>query len=438
MMLNKKSIVVKKWLLNRKEKFILKCKKRRERRLNRIEKRASYLTKHPFIKKLWLIFKLIVIGIIISSFVYISITITNLTHNYYDSLKWTKITGPVLAKQDTELLYDNENHKKLKLELTVLMNEVWDFNDHIFTNKMTTNKIMKLKEIYQKISEPKTNLSEKYNEIMTFWEAHEQLASIFKDKKFTTIKNDVTIKQMSDVVDAVFDKIDDFLIKGDNYKQANNYRDIVYAIANDANTYASVLDQFSKVYNITKTNNQFTVKTDMSKKEFNNLKSTINKLNYKYDLMINFVLPIVNKSHDAVDKNTKNKNDFITYQNDLDLRNKFQMYAEQYRSQVNNLKSQLVTYENFKGHDIDELVSWANEHELNVKIKEQNSDKKTGIILSQTPSASSFNKIVKGSTIEVTISKEITSQSHSNNNSSSSDSSDNRSSSSSSSSSSNR
>ena len=410
---NDKLVKLRQWWHDKRERVLLKRKARRERHLKRIKKRASYLSAHPVAKRFWLIIKICVLCGILSFFGYMAFVTTSLINNYHDSLKWTKITGPALAEQDTELLYDTAKNKELKLELIDLMNDVWDFEAHIFKNEVTSDKIAKVKNIYQQIAEPKENLTKKYNEIMTFWEAKEQLMSIFKDEQFTTIKNDVTIQQMSDVVDAVFDKIDDYLIKGDQYKQANQYRDLVYGIANDANTYASVLDQFAKLYTITKDDKQVIVKTDMSSKEYDNLKTTISMLSYKYDLVDHFVSPIVNKSQDVVNKNTKNKNDFAIYQNDLNLKNKFQSYVEQYRSTMNELKSTVVKYENFEGHHIDELQNWANEHEIVLKIKEQNSDKVTGTILIQSPSTTSFDKIVKGSTIEVTIARKTIPQSSS-------------------------
>lgn len=410
---NKKENKTQTWLKDKVQSFQLKREKRRERRMKRIEKRASYLSNHPTAKRFWLGLKLTIIGGIVIFFGYMTMITLNLINSYHDSVKWTKITGPALADQDTELLYDNAKNKELKLELTALMNDVWDFEAHLFKNEVSADQIKKMKELYQQVSEPKENLTKKYNEIMTFWDAKEQLVSIFTNEKFDTIKKDTTIQQISDVVDVVFDKIDDYLIKGDQYKQANIYKDIVYALSNDANTYASVLEQFNKLYTFTKDKNQTIIKTDMGTKEFDNLKSTMNMLSYQYDLITNFVSPIVNKSQDVVNKNAKNKNDFAIYQNDLNLKNKFQSYVEQYKATVNDLKTNVVVYENFEGHDIEELQNWAREHDLVLKIKEQNSDKTTGTVLTQSPSHATYDKIVKGSTIDVTIARKIVPQSSS-------------------------
>ena len=410
-----------------------KVKARKEKREARLRKRADYLSEHPIAKYAWIGLKTIVIGLLVAFVYFISTISIKLYDDYHNSIKWTKITGPKLAEQDPELLYSTASDKKLKLKLTEKMNAVWDFSNHEFKSGVNNEQIDEIKSMYAKAKDPKDNLTKKYNELMTFWEAREALLGIFTDDSFSEIKETVSIQNMSDTVDKVFDKVDDFLVKGNNYKQANTYRDITYAIANDANTYASVITNFSKSYNISKNDNKLKIKTDMSTKDLDSLINSTDMLSYKYDLITKFVSPILKASKEPVARNTKNKAAYAEYEADVNAKNNFSSYYDQYINTMNTLKASVVDYVSFEGKNISDLQKWASENNIRLNTTEQNSDKQVGTILSQSPSANKYNKIVRGSSIDVVVAKKnVASYNQSSSSSSSSSGSSSRSSSSSS------
>lgn len=382
-----------------------KVKARRQKREARLRKRADYLSEHPIAKYAWMALKTTVIGLIVAFVYFISTISLKLYDDYHNSVKWTKITGPKMAEQDPELLYSTASDKKLKLKLTEKMNAVWDFDNHEFKSGVNKTKISEIKILYSKAKDPKDNLTKKYNELMTFWDARETLLNIFTDDSFKEIKKNVSIQDMSDTVDKVFDKVDDFLVKGNNYKQANNYRDITYALANDANTYASVITQFSKSYDISRNDNKLKIKTNMSTKELDSLINSTNMLSYKYDLITKFVSPILQASKAPVARNTKNKAEYAEYEADVNAKNNYSSYYDQYVSTMNALKASVVDYVNFEGKSISELQQWASDNNIRLNTTEQNSDKQVGTILSQSPSTNKYTKIVKGSSIDVVVAK---------------------------------
>ena len=408
-----------------------KVKARKEKREARLRKRADYLSEHPIAKYAWIGLKTVVIGLLVAFVYFISTISIKLYDDYHNSIKWTKITGPKLAEQDPELLYSTASDKKLKLKLTEKMNAVWDFSNHEFKSGVDKEQIDEIKSMYAKAKDPKDNLSKKYNELMTFWDAREALLGIFTDDSFSEIKETVSIQDMSDTVDKVFDKVDDFLVKGNNYKQANTYRDITYALANDANTYAAVITNFSKSYNISKNDNKLKIKTDMSTKDLDSLINSTDMLSYKYDLITKFVSPILKASKEPVARNTKNRAAYAEYEADVNAKNNFSSYYDQYINTMNSLKASVVDYVSFEGKNISDLQKWASDNNIRLNTTEQNSDKQVGTILSQSPSTNKYTKIVRGSSIDVVVAKKNVA-SYNQSSSSSSSSSSSRSSSSSS------
>lgn len=382
-----------------------KVKARRQKREARLRKRADYLSEHPIAKYAWMALKTVVIGLIVAFVYFISTISLKLYDDYHNSVKWTKITGPKLAEQDPELLYSTASDKKLKLKLTEKINAVWDFDNHEFKSSVDKAKIDEIKSLYSKAKDPKDNITKKYNELMTFWDARETLLGIFTDTDFKEIKENVSVQDMSDTVDKVFDKVDDFLVKGNNYKQANTYRDITYALANDANTYASVITQFSKSYDISRNDNKLKIKTNMSTKELDSLINSTNMLSYKYDLITKFVSPILKASKAPVARNTKNKAAYAEYEADVNAKNNYASYYDQYVSTMNALKASVVDYVSFEGKNISDLQQWASDNNIHLNTTEQNSDKQVGTILSQSPSTNKYTKIVKGSSIDVVVAK---------------------------------
>lgn len=392
-----------------------KANARRLKKKHKIEKRSQFLYEHKKLYYLWNIIKVIVILLIIGGILFMGTVAYNLYDDYNNSVKWTKISGPKEAEQSVDLLYSSASDKKVKSQLNELINNIWDSSKHEFKS-VNDDDINKLKDLYNKAKAPKDDYTKIYNEIVSMYEAKQSLLSVFTDENFETVKKSATLQNISDTVDLVFDKIDDYLIKGNNYEQANNYKDVIYKLANDANTYSSVLSMFMSNYNLSLSKNKLDVNTKLNKKDYTNLSNTIDMLSFKYEMIDKFIKPIMNKSKKSIDNNTKNESDYAAYQEDVNNQNNFNYYYEQYTSIYNNAKSLTVDYIDFTGKTIKEVEDWAALNDIKVTYNEQASEGPAGVILKQTPSYGQYTSIIKGSSITVTVSKtKITTSSSSSN-----------------------
>ena len=154
-------------------------------------------------------------------------------------------------------------------------------------------------------------------------------------------------------------------------------------------------------------------------------------LSYKYDLITKFVSPILKASKEPVARNTKNRAAYAEYEADVNAKNNFSSYYDQYINTMNSLKASVVDYVSFEGKNISDLQKWASDNNIRLNTTEQNSDKQVGTILSQSPSTNKYTKIVRVSSIDVVVAKKNVA-SYNQSSSSSSSSSSSRSSSSSS------
>ena len=371
---------------------------------NKLQKRIERFENNKFIKFSYLVFKYLLILVTILFLIFITKVGLNLYDDYTNSVKWTKISGPKLADQDPEFLYGDDIDKSNRLKVNELIAEVWDSDAGLLKSNISQSKIDDLTYFYKKLENPGDKLSVEYNTIIDFWNVNVILSELYV-KNSNVIKADITTQKISDNIDKAWLIISNYLINDKNYKQAEIYRDQIYSLAEDASRYTTLLLNFNSKYKITSSSNKLSIKSAIFTNELNDLKSNVNDLKLKYELVNNFIKPILNSSVETAKANDNNKNLYNQYTNDIKLKSEFEDYIIKYNSAVKMINDNIINYEDFVGKSLDEITNWANANDITLIINRIDSDKKINTVISQTPAYGDYKKIQKGSSITITISK---------------------------------
>lgn len=371
---------------------------------NKLQRRIERFENNKLIKFSYLVFKYLLILLTILFLIFITKVGLNLYDDYTNSVKWTKISGPKLADQDPELLYGDDIDKSNRLKVNELMAKVWDSDAGLLKSNISQSNIDDLTYFYKKLDNPGDKLSAQYNTIIDFWNVNVILSELYV-KNSDVIKADITTQNISDNIDKAWLIISNYLINDKNYKQAEIYRDQIYDLAEDASQYTTLLINFNNKYKFTISNNKLDIKSAISTNELNDLKSNVNALKLKYELVNNFIKPILNSSIETAKANDNNKNLYNQYTNDIKSKLDFENYIIKYNSAVKTINDTIINYEDFVDKSLDEITNWANANDITLIINRVDSDKKVNTVISQTPTYGDYKKIQKGSSITITISK---------------------------------
>ena len=371
---------------------------------NKLQRRIERFENNKFIKFSYLVFKYLLILVTILFLIFITKIGLNLYDDYTNSVKWTKISGPKLADQDPELLYEDDIDKSNRLKVNELMAKVWDSDAGLLKSNISQSDIDDLTYFYKSLENPGDNLSVEYNTIIDFWNVNVILSELYV-KNSDVIKADITTQKISDNIDKAWLIISNYLINDKNYKQAEIYRDQIYDLAEDASRYTTLLINFNNKYKFTISTNKLDIKSAIFTNELNDLKSDVNALKLEYELVNNFIKPILNSSIETAKANDNNKNLYNQYTNDIKLKSDFENYIIKYNRAVKTINDTIINYEDFVDKSLDEITNWANANDITLIINRVDSDKKVNTVISQTPTYGDYKKIQKGSSITITISK---------------------------------
>lgn len=396
-----------------------KAQQRRERKKEKLKKRARFLSEHKYLKYTWIATQVVVVSTALISLAYIGKVSHDIYQSYNDSVKWTKITGPALAEQSPDVLYSDEAEKQLKTEVTALITDVWDAENHLWKKEITSEQMDDITQLYNKITGSKMYLEPLYNEVHDMYQARELLMDIYTDGSFATIQHDMSLINLSDKTDKVFALIKPYLIKSSAYKQAANYLELVYSIANDSQNYATVLELANTFYSLNiKENKVLEFATTKQMKDLESLQSAISRLNLHYELVDKFITPIANSSVEGINQNDTYIAMAEQFQNDGKAEEQFKNYVGAYKNMMSHLQSQIIDYPNFVDKPLSEVRSWASANNITLEIKEKyNTLKDKDVVLEQSPTNQQYKKIVKASKITIIVNKipTITSSSSSSN-----------------------
>lgn len=388
------------------KKLDAKAKAKKEQKKTKAQERANFYDRHPNLKWLKYVSKVGFIALIGGSIYIIGKTGMDLYDDYTNTVKWTKVTGPTLADTDPAILYSSDEDKEIKLKVAELIAEIWDKDKKNFTDKVSPEKIDELTKLYNEAKEPKEYLKAPYKEITDFWNVKTSIDNLFVKQDGQTFKNDSKIDKVSEIIAVAFDTIKPYLAESTSHSLANYYSDLLNKIADDFTAYRNLLAKFDKEFDISESNKRMIIKTNLGTKDLDALKNQFNQLAYQYELVDKFINPILKSSDKVAKANSRNQTEFANYTKDINSRDEFKLYINDYKSTMNTLKNSVVHYESFEGKTLSDVQEWASEKGIYLEINYEYSSRPANTVLTQYPSATTYNEIIKGSYMSVTVAQE--------------------------------
>src|SRR5699024_1633847 len=136
--------------------------------------------------------------------------------------------------------------------------------------------------------------------------------------------------------------------------------------------------------------------------DVSDLSSYSNNLNYNWQAYSD-IDQLVGKSENILNDYQTKYDAYSEYEADINERDTFMAFNSSYNNAKNDLLAQIVKYKNFEGDKVDEIESWAKDNDITLDINKVESDKSVDTILDQSPSTSTYKRILKGSTVEIDV-----------------------------------
>lgn len=357
-----------------------------------------------------------VLHLLIAGVALVIVTIVfGLVHEYHDSAHWTRITGPKTADIPTDILYASADEKADKLKYLKYQGLMWDRDKHTLKPTASTENYRQLEKAYDKLKR-KNDVSSTNDQIKEAWSFHEDYNDLFSKKN--TVKMSTTPEEISQLIDDHFPKITPYVVDGTQYQFANDEQAKMNKLADDQATMNQIVTSFAKQY---KASGKHTLKsriyaTSAAKKKFKQLSG---KLHYHWLLQKQFNR-IYNASGSLLQKHDSMMDALLAYKEDQSQMNSFNKFLSFWNSEQDKLDNQTVDLPDFTGKSKSDVDRWADKNNITVKYRyESSSSQPNNSVLSQMPSASQYDKIIKGSTMTVYLARNTDGSSNNDNSSSS-------------------
>lgn len=343
-----------------------------------------------------------VLHLLIAGVALVIVTIVfGLVHEYHDSAHWTRITGPKTADIPTDILYASADEKADKLKYLKYQGLMWDRDKHTLKPTASAENYRQLEKAYDKLKR-KDDVSQTNDQIKEAWSFHEDYNDLFSKKN--TVKMSTTPEEISQLIDDHFPKITPYVVDGTQYQFANDEQSKMNKLADDQATMNQIVTSFAKQY---KASGKHTLKsriyaTSAAKKKFKQLSG---KLHYHW-LLQKQLNRIYNASGSLLQKHDSMMDALLAYKEDQSQMNSFNKFLSFWNSEQDKLDNQTVDLPDFTGKSKSDVDHWASENNITVKYKyESSSSQPNNSVLSQMPSASQYDKIIKGSTMTVYLAR---------------------------------
>ena len=321
----------------------------------------------------------------------------NLYHQFHQTKKWKRMSKTPFAELTPELLSADDSIKDLIQEYNQEEALLWDKSNHTLKIPSKKASVEHLQKLYKKLPESYQKTLTQYPEIVTLHQINQTLQAFKKDG----IPEKKSLKDIQDYLRSSFDALYPYLIEN-QHKGAEDMYSQLQKLANDSNQYAIVLDTINQDYKLDKNR----LKTDMVNQHVQYLNDTLSKLHYKWGYIEKVIKPLIQKSADAVKSNESAADKYAKYLKDQEAKADFEQFESAYVAEQNRLKSLIIDLPDFTNKSFNDLSVWVSQNNMTLKVLEKDdSSKPYNIVLEQTPAKNKYDKIVKGSTITVTINK---------------------------------
>lgn len=319
----------------------------------------------------------------------------------YDSSKqWEKPYQPELASLSPEMLYLSDVERSNVGKYVELKNQIWDEDKGDFKDGVSQSSIDELTSAHDIIKQISlTGVHELFDVISKAWTVQSSIQSSLSEKTETVVdKSD----QLKLIIDNEFDTLNELsLTTKANHFVERTYNDLK-SYAKEYNVLTTLYEKIEHSFYLDKSKNTLYVRTsakESDRSEFRELSSSVTSTDLTQPLMSWF-----NDAKQYLEQNDKGRFIEEKIAKETSSKEQFEKLKNEAASTQKELDSLVIDYPNLVNKSREDVEKWANDNQIKVTYKIVRSSIKKGNVVTQAPSASSYKKITKGSSITVEIS----------------------------------
>lgn len=319
----------------------------------------------------------------------------------YDSSKqWEKPYQPELASLSPEMLYLSDVERANVGKYVELKNQIWDEDKGDFKDGVSQSSIDELTSAHDVIKQISlTGVHELFDVISKAWTVQSSIQSALSEKTETVVdKSD----QLKLILDNEFDTLNELsLTTKANHFVERTYTDLK-SYAKEYNILTTLYEKIEHSFYLDKSKNTLYVRTsakESDRSEFRELSSSVTSTDLTQPLMSWF-----NDAKQYLEQNDKGRFIEEKIAKETSSKEQFEKLKNEVSSAQTALDNLIIDYPNLVNKSREDVEKWAKDNQIKVTYKIVRSSIKKGNVVTQAPSASSYKKITKGSSITVEIS----------------------------------
>lgn len=319
----------------------------------------------------------------------------------YDSSKqWEKPYQPELASLSPEMLYLSDVERANVGKYVELKNQIWDEDKGDFKDGVSQSSIDELTSAHNVINQISlTGVHELFDVISKAWAVQSSIQSSLSEKTETVVdKSD----QLKLIIDNEFDTLNELsLTTKANHFVERTYTDLK-SYAKEYNVLTTLYEKIEHSFYLDKDKKTLYVRTsakESDRTEFRELSSSVTSTDLTQPLMSWF-----NDAKQYLEQNDKGRFIEEKIAKETSSKEQFEKLKNEAASTQKELDNLVVDYPNLVNKSREDVEKWAKDNQIKVTYKIVRSSIKKGNVVTQAPSASSYKKITKGSSITVEIS----------------------------------
>lgn len=319
----------------------------------------------------------------------------------YDSSKqWEKPYQPELASLSPEMLYLSDVERANVGKYVELKNQIWDEDKGDFKDGVSQSSIDELTSAHDVIKQISlTGVHELFDVISKAWAVQSSIQSSLSEKTETVVdKSD----QLKLIIDNEFDTLNELSLT----TKANRFVERTYndlkSYAKEYNVLTTLYEKIEHSFYLDKSKNTLYVRTsakESDRSEFRELSSSVTSTDLTQPLMSWF-----NDAKQYLEQNDKGRFIEEKIAKETSSKEQFEKLKNETSSAQTALDNLIINYPNLVNKSREDVEKWAKDNQIKVTYKIVRSSIKKGNVVTQAPSASSYKKITKGSSITVEIS----------------------------------
>lgn len=320
----------------------------------------------------------------------------------YDSSKqWEKPYQPELASLSPEMLYLSDVERSNVGKYVELKNQLWDEEKGDFKDDVSQSLFEEFTSAHEVIKDISlTEVHELFDVISKAWNVQSSIKESLSEKAETVVDKS---NQLKLILDNKFDALNELsLTTKANHFVERTYNDLT-TYAKEYNLLTTLYEKIEKSFYLDKDKKTLYVRTsakESDRTEFRELSSSSTNADLTQPLMSWF-----NDAKKYLETNDKGRFIEEKIASETSSKEQFEKLKKKVSSDQTELDNLVIDYPNLVNKSREDVEKWAKDNQIKVTYKIVRSSIKNGNVVTQTPSASSYKKITKGSSITVEISE---------------------------------